>query len=132
MYSLYLYSASEIYDIYRYKKSDVATLTRFLKTNFSKEVAAAAYQMKCHFKQFEDAYDILWEFLKYYQLPEDSEVFFSEISDNATNPEICRIAQKTIEHLQNDEYTSSQFVSSIFTTLVKRSVSYTHLTLPTT
>lgn len=120
MYSLYLYSASEIYDIYRYKKSDVATLTRFLKTNFSKEVAAAAYQMKCHFKQFEDAYDILWEFLKYYQLPEDSEVFFSEISDNATNPEICRIAQKTIEHLQNDEYTSSQFVSSIFTTLVKR------------
>lgn len=120
LYSLYLYSASEIYDIYRYKKSDVATLTRFLKTNFSKEVAAAAYQMKCHFKQFEEAYDILWEFLKYYQVPEDSEVFFSEISDNATNPEICRIAQKTIEHLQNDEYTSSQFVSSIFTTLVKR------------
>ena len=121
LYSLYLYSSSEeTSDIYRYKKSDVATLTRFLKTNFSKEVAAAAYQMKCHFKQFEEAYDILWEFLKYYRVPEDSKVFFSEISDNATNPDICRIAQKTIEHLQNDRYTSSQFVSSIFTTLVKR------------
>ena len=120
LYSLYLYSSSETYGIYRYKKSDVTTLTRFLKTNFNKSVAAAAYHMRCHFKQFEDAYDILWEFLKYYQDPEDSEVFFSEISDNATNPEICRIAQKTIEHLQKDEYTPSQFISSILTILVNR------------
>lgn len=120
LYSLYLYSSSEICDTYRYKKSDVATLTRFLKTNFNKKVAAAAYHMRCHFKQFEDAYDILWEFLKHYQDPEDSEVFFSEISDNATEPEICLIAQKTIEHLQYDEYTPSQFISSIFTTLVEQ------------
>lgn len=120
LYSLYQYSASEIYDIYRYKKSDAAILTRFLKTNFNKKVAAAAYHMRCHFKQFEDAYDIIWEFLKHYQDPEDSAVFFSEISNNATNPEICLIAQQTIEHLQNDEYTPSQFISSIFTTLVEQ------------
>lgn len=120
LYSLYLYSASEIYDIYRYKKSDISTLTRFLKTDFNKKVASAAYQMRCHFKQFEDAYDILWEFLKHYQNPEDSEVSFSEICDNTADSEICHIAQKTIEHLQNDEYSSVQFLSSIFTTLVKR------------
>lgn len=120
LYSLYLYSASEMFDVYRYKKSDIFILTRFLKTNFNTEVATAAYNMRCHFKQFEGAYDILWEFLKHNQDPEVSAVFFSEISDNATDPEICLIAQQTLVHLQNDEYTPSQFISSIFTTLVKQ------------
>lgn len=120
LYCLYLYSPSESYDIHRYKKSDVATLTRYLKTDFNKKIAVAVYRMRCHFKQFEDAYDILWEFLVRHQDPEESEIYFSETLENMSDDEVCRIARKTIEYLENDEWTPKQFVPSVFGTLVER------------
>lgn len=120
LYCLYLYSPSESYDIHRYKKSDVATLTRYLKTDFNKKIAVAVYRMRCHFKQFEDAYDILWEFLVRHQDPEESEIYFSETLENMSDDEVCRIARKTIEYLENDEWAPKQFVPSVFGTLVER------------
>lgn len=120
LYCLYLYSPSESYDIHRYKKSDAATLTRYLKTNFNKKVATAVYRMRCHFKQFEDAYDILWEFLVRRQNPEESEIFFSETLEDMSDEEVYRIARKTIEYLENGEWTPNQFVPSVFVALVER------------
>ena len=120
LYCLYLYSPSESYDIHRYKKSDAATLTRYLKTDFNKKIAVAVYRMRCHFKQFEDAYDILWEFLVRHQDPEESEIYFSETLENMSDDEVCRIARKTIEYLENDEWAPKQFVPSVFGTLVER------------
>lgn len=76
--------------------------------------------MRCHFKQFEDAYDILWEFLVRYQNPEESEIYFSETLENMSDEEVCRIERKTIEHLENDEWTPNQFVPSVFGALVER------------
>lgn len=118
LYCLYLYSPSESYDIHRYKKSDAATLTRYLKTSFDKKIAVAVYHMRCHFKQFEDAYDILWEFLVRYQNPEESEIYFSETLENMSDEEVCRIERKTIEHLENDEWTPNQFVPSVLALLL--------------
>lgn len=120
LYCLYLYSPSESYDIHRYKKSDVTILTRYLKTSFNKKVASAVYHMRCHFKQFEQAYDILWEFIVRYQDPEESDIFFSDTLDAISAEEVGQIEKKTIERLENDEWDPAQFVPTIFVPLVKR------------
>lgn len=120
LYCMYLYSSFEEYRVCRYKKSDISTLNRFLKRNFNRKVAAAVYHMRCHFRQFEEAYDIFLEFLKAHQNPEDSDVYFGEISDDADDINICQIARKTIEYLQSDEFISPLFISSVFSILVER------------
>ncbi len=119
LYSLYLYSPSETYGKYRYKKSDATILTRYLKTDFNKRVAVAVYNMRCHFRQFEDAYEILWMFLKRCQSPDDSDVFFSEILDNVNTEELNLIAEKTVFHLKNSGWDTKQVIHSVFNDLVK-------------
>ena len=37
-----------------------------------------------------------------------------------SDEEVCRIERKTIEHLENDEWTPNQFVPSVFGALVER------------
>lgn len=120
LHSLYLYYPSESFYVYRYKKFDAAALTRYLKSEFNVKVAAAVYNMRCHFNQFEEAYEVLWELLKRYLDPEKNSIFLSEILDNAGDEEICHIAEITIKHLQEDEWLTAQFVSSVFNELVKR------------
>lgn len=44
----------------------------------------------------------------------------SETLENMSDDEVCRIARKTIEYLENDEWAPKQFVPSVFGTLVER------------
>lgn len=63
LYALYLYRPSEITETYRYTKSDASVLTRYLKAEFNPKVGSALYNMRCHFGQFKEAYNVLWRFL---------------------------------------------------------------------
>ncbi len=120
LYVLYLYSSSEIYDSYRYKKSDIGILSRYLKTDFNPKIAVAIYNMRCHFKQFEAAYDIFWEFFKHHLDPEINGAILSEILDNATDMEICQIAHRADVLLGQDEWLSSQVISSLFNNIIEK------------
>ena len=57
--------------------------------------------MRCHFKQFEDAYDILWEFLVRHQDPEESEIYFSETLENMSDDEVVTLAPNEKIHQNN-------------------------------
>lgn len=119
LYSLYLYYPSEIYGTYRYKKSDATILSRYLKTGFNENVAVALYNMRCHFKQYKEAYDVLWLYLKEYKNPEESDLYFSVLLDEATTEDICAIADQTVVYLQEPDYSIKIFDSFILEDLVK-------------
>lgn len=118
LYALYLHYPSDMYGICRYKKSDAAALTRYLKIEFNKDVAEALYDMRCHFGQLKEAYDILWSFLHEYENPEKNSVFFSSILGNADNEQVDQIVAQTIKHLANNEFETSDFVQCIFSELI--------------
>ena len=120
LYALYLHYPSDMCDIFRYRKSDAAVLTRYLKIEFNKDVATALYDMRCHFGQLKEAYDILWSFLREYENPEKHSVFFSSILENADNEQVHQIVTQTIYHLDNDEFETSDFVHCIFSELIDR------------
>lgn len=120
LYSLYLYYPSEMFDVCRYKKADAAILTRYLKSEFNSQVAAALFEMRCHFKQYREAYDILWIFLK-----EECEDFdkiyisFAEIVEGAQQDDIYDIADMTVRYMSEYEYCMSCFVKEVFGELVE-------------
>lgn len=119
VYSLYLYCPSEAYDIYRYKKADAAILTNYLKVDFNTKVAAALYHMRCHFGQFQAAYEVLWGFLKNYKNAETLDVFLYEILDYASPSDLREIAECTKNHLDNDDFDTTYFEQAVFPELVK-------------
>ena len=114
-----MYYPSEIYGTYRYKKSDATILSRYLKTGFNENVAVALYNMRCHFKQYKEAYDVLWLYLKEYKNPEESDLYFSVLLDEATTEDICAIADQTVVYLQEPDYSIKIFDSFILEDLVK-------------
>lgn len=120
IYSMYLYYPSEIYDVCRYKKSDALPLANYLRENFDTSVAAALFNMRCHFEQFKEAYEILWEFLRNYEDPDSANVFVSEVIDNIPDNNITDIASQTITNLQADAFDKKLFLRSVFSELVKR------------
>ena len=119
LYVLYLYHPSEIYDIYRYKKSDAAILTRYLKVKFNPRVAAALYNMRCHFKQFKEAYVVLWSFLEEGEKLTDSSVFFSSIIEFVNRDQLELLAEQTIMFLKEDNYYENIFVYEVLGELVE-------------
>lgn len=125
LYSLYLYYTSELYGEYSYKKSDISTLKKYLKISYNENIVVALYEMRCHFKQYEEAYEELWLFLKNYNGNSSNEIYFSQISCDASNIEICNIAKKTIEYLQSgylsyNELIRHYFISNILYKLIER------------
>ena len=119
LYALYLYHPSECFDICRYQKTDATVLARYIKTEFNPKVAAALYNMRCHFKQYKEAYEVLWQFLKAYENLEDNWVFFSEIINSADEACIQMLVEQTVIHLQEDDYDQNLFVDEIFADLIK-------------
>ena len=120
LYSMYLYYPSEIYDIYRYKKSDALILSKYLKLNFNKKVATVLFNMRCHFGQFKEAYEILWDFLKNYENPNDSDIYISQIFDHVLEDDLLCIASYTIDCFQKEEFNEKMFVESIFSEMIIR------------
>lgn len=118
LYSLYLYSPSEISEIYRYKKSDAAILDRYIKSEFNPKVAAALYHIRCHLQQFCSAYDVLWRYLRQYQSTEKSYIYFSEILEGALFEDINDIADNTANYMKMYDYDRSNFMTEIFNDLV--------------
>ena len=120
LYALYLYHPSECFDICRYQKTDATALTRFLKIEFNPKVAGALYNMRCHFKQYKEAYEVLWQFLKEYEKLEDYWVFFSEIINSVDEACLQMLAEQTVMHLQEDDYDKKEFVNEIFADLIEQ------------
>ena len=120
LYALYLYSSSIMFDVHRYGKTEVTALSRYLKNQFNIDVAIALYNMRCHFKQYREAYDILWMFLREYENPENKTLFFSEITEEATETEILHIANITLLNLKKDDYDKNLFLSCIFSELIEK------------
>lgn len=119
IYILYLCYPSEIYGTYQYKKSDATVLGNYLKSEFNIEVGAALYHMKCHFGQLQDAYEVLWAFLKNYKDPEESNVFLSEILAKASNDDIEEISNYTSLRLKHDDFDKRAFERIIFPELIE-------------
>ena len=119
LYALYLYYPSEIFGTYRYKKSDAQILTRYLKNDFNVKVAVALFNMRCHFKQYDAAYEVYWQFLKHYEDPEKHDVFITQILKNVSDEALAAIADTTVNYLTEDEFDSSKYISCVFSPLVK-------------
>lgn len=119
LYALYLYHPSECFDICRYQKTDATVLARYIKTKFNPKVAGALYNMRCHFKQYKEAYEVLWRFIKEYENLEDNWVFFSEIINEADEVCLQMLVEQTVIHLQEDDYDQKLFVDEVFADLIK-------------
>ena len=120
LYVLYLYHPSEMCEIYRYKKSDALLLMRYLKNNFNAHVAAALYNMRCHFNQYEDAYNVYWMFLREREDPQVHDLFFSEILRNASLEELTAIVRATAVYIREYDYDTRQYLSCVFSPLVQK------------
>lgn len=120
LYVLYLYHSSEIFDNYRYKKSDATTLARYLKQDFNAKVTVALYNMRCHFKQYKEAYDTYWLFLKEYHDPEKHFIDLSDILDNVSGDVLSAIADATEKYAQEWDFNSKKYMSCVFPDLIKR------------
>lgn len=118
LYSMYLHYPSDMFDVCRYKKSDAAVLARYLKTEFNKAVAATLYDMRCHFKQANEAYDVLWSFLCEFEDPETNSVFFSDVLNCTDNDSLRKIVELTITHIKEDDFDTDCFVRCVFSELV--------------
>lgn len=120
LFALYLYHPSETFDVYRYQKSDATALMRYLKAEFNPKVAAALFNMRCHFKQYQEAYDVVWCFLKENKRLSDYWVFISEMLEDADETQLHMLAEQTIIHLENDDYDSTNFAEEVFAELVEK------------
>ena len=60
------------YDIHRYKKTDIKALETYLKQGFDKIIAAALFNMHCHYKQYQQASNVFLEFLVNHENPDNS------------------------------------------------------------
>lgn len=120
LYALYLYHPSESMDVCRYQKSDATALARFLKIKFDPKVAAALYEMRCHFGQFKEAYDVLWQFLRSYKSFSDYWIFTSGVLETADKERLQMLVEQTIEHLEEDDYDEKLFISEVFSDLIKK------------
>lgn len=120
IYILYLYHPAEILDQHRYRKTDTAILKRYLKNNFNQYIAIALYNMKCHFRQYKEAYDTLWILLHNYVNLDNLYISFSDVSETATNKEIQDIVDCTLTELNSEDYDRPAFLSTVFSELIKR------------
>lgn len=119
LYSLYLYYPSVIYDKFRYKKEHVKALERYLKTQFNKSVAAALFNMYCHFKQYIEANNTFFEFLTHYENPDDMNIDYSYISDNANENDLQRIVQDIVVAADcGSGFDNKIFIRTVFKELV--------------
>ena len=118
LYSLYRYHPSMTFDICRYSKTDANILNRYLKSNFNADVASAVYNMRCHFEQFEEAYEVLWLLLINGKDPQKYYLQYSDIIDNIDSTELMNIVGKTLIHLQNDDFDEDAFITFIFSELI--------------
>ena len=119
LYVLYLYYPSEVFGDYRYKKADAALLSNYLKNEFNVKVGTALYHMRCHFGQFQDAYEVVWTFMKNYKGFEEEDIFLSEVLENASNSDIEEIVKSTHMHLEQDNFDSEYFEQIVFPELIK-------------
>lgn len=120
LYALYLYSPSTIWDNYRYSRNDVAAIARYLKSDFNIDAATALFNMRCHYKQFREAYDVIWMFLNEFKPLEQEDICFSELLDISEYSDIIHIAKITVERLQNEGYSTTGFLKYVFPDLIKK------------
>jgi tetratricopeptide (TPR) repeat protein len=119
LYSLYLYYPSVIYDKFRYKKEHIKPLQRDLKIQFNAPVAAALFNMYCHFKQYIDANNAFFEFLTHYENPDDMYIDYSCISDNANENDLQQIVQNIVVAAGCDSgFDNKIFIRTLFKELV--------------
>ena len=118
LYSLYRYHPSMIFDVCRYSKTDANILSRYLKSDFNADVASAVYNMRCHFEQFEEANEALWLLLINGKDPKEYYLHYSDIIDNIDSIELTNIVEKTLIHLQNDDFDEEVFITFIFAELI--------------
>ena len=118
LYALYLYNPSEdYYGMYRYKKSDAVVLSRYLKRRFNTHVANALYHMRCHFKQYKEAYIVLCDYIKNYE--KWGEAIDSFPFENAKKEVLINIADYTVECLKDDDFNRAAFVNDLFLELIE-------------
>lgn len=121
LYSLYLYYPSVIYDKCRYKKEHIKPLESCLKTQFNKPVAAALFNMYCHFKQYTEANNVFFEFLKRYENPDDLYIDYSCISDNANESDLKQIVQDIVLSAGSESgFNNEIFIRTAFKEIVKK------------
>ncbi len=118
LHSLYRYYPSMMCYTCRFQKADALVLSRFLKNEFVPEVAAALYNMRCHFNQFKEAYEVLWQILNERVSLEEQYIDFSEITGHATGEDLQQIVGTTLNHLKNGDYGVDAFFKDIFCELI--------------
>lgn len=121
LYVLYLYYPFEIYGICRFKKADIKSLESYSKKNgFNKYIATALFNMHCHFRQYVDASHAFMSFLLHYKNPEDSDIFYSAITESVETDMLQAIVKDMLEEIEKVEcYDEETFASTAFTEIVK-------------
>lgn len=119
LYSLYLYNPFDTYGIYRYGKSDTLNVNRYIKKEYSPIVAAALFNMQCHFGKFIEACETIFEMIKHYDSPEKYDVFLDLLIDKIPNSDITSICQSAEENLLEEDFNLEFFCDQFFEPFVR-------------
>lgn len=122
LYILYLYNPTEITYIFRYKKTDISVLESYLKTTFNKEIAFAAFNMRCHFRQYKEANALYFLIMLNWEDPK-SNIDYSVITENSTTEEFISIIDDIIFKLKSDylnDFAKSIFRNEVLDPIIKR------------
>ena len=121
LYALYLYYPSEIYDIYRYKKSDLKPLENIIKKEFNRYVAAALFNMYCHFNNYVQANQIFISFLINYEDPEQYDVYYFNITNNISADELSLVVQNLITTIETlEDFDTKKFAKCALKEIIER------------
>lgn len=121
IYALYLYFPTLDYSCEdRYTKSDVSWVAKYLKKTYRPEIAAALYNMRCHFRQYKDAYEAFWLLIENGDDPEQFGADFSALLDEIPDGDISELSNAIADHLTQDDYSFHLFRTLIFKPLVEK------------
>lgn len=121
LYSLYLYYPSEIYGTYRYDESAIKNLTEYSKIEYNKYIAAALFNMNCHFGYYLEAN--IW-FLKGiaggYNL-ENTEAYYYIITENVDAKTLQNIVHDIVDFIDKSEcFDYDIFIDTVSDVLIEK------------
>lgn len=121
IYALYLYFPTPDYSCKeRYTKSDALWVAKYLKKTYRPEIAAALYNMRCHLRQYKDAYEAFWLLIENGDNPEQYGADFSALLDEIPDGDISELSNAIADHLTQDDYSFRLFRTLIFKPLVEK------------
>lgn len=111
LYALYLYHPSESFEIYRYRKADVNTIERYSKYGFNTVLNKALFNMRCHYGEYFEAYCVFLSFIRNNKNPENLDLDFENVVDNASDEVIDNIVDDLITCVAEDETISHSLLA---------------------